>query len=77
MNDWKTVNLKVLVSINQSSSSIYLAYNIQQTEILKKQIYMKQHRGDYVRRYWFFFSNFFFKENHVLVKDNNPTKNFG
>ena len=41
MNDWKTVNLKVLVSINQSSSSIYLAYNIQQTEILKKQIYMK------------------------------------
>ena len=41
MNDWKAVNLKVLVSINQSSSLIYLAYNIQQTEILKKQIYMK------------------------------------
>ena len=33
---------------------------------------MKQHREDYVCRYWLFFSSFIFKDNHVLVEQHNP-----
>ena len=36
---------------------------------------MKQSPGDYVRRFWFFYvSSFIFKENHVLIEEDNPSE---
>ena len=36
---------------------------------------MKHNWGDYVRRSWFFYvSSFNFKENHVLIEEDNPSE---
>ena len=87
MIDWKTVNLTLnfFFAIQSGNYSFQLTNHliwITQLTIFSTDLFSKEENiykitpREYVHRCsFFYYSNFIFEENHVLVEENNSSKN--